>query len=71
MLNLARDHIRQVSTLPRTGNSPEDCAYNYGMVVGYWHCLAVMEAMSEPLADTNELVSDFSETNSNTPNEDK
>jgi len=65
MMDLAKSHIMQVSTLPRTGNSEIDTAYNYGMIVGYWHCLAVIDAMSEYTPVQAEPVADFSETNDN------
>ena len=63
MLSLAREHVRQISSLPRMGSSAEDHAYNYGMIIGYWHCLSVLDSMSELQVEPTDLVADFSDEN--------
>ena len=67
MVSLARDHIQHIASLPRTGNSPEDMSYNYGMIIGYWHGLAVLDALAEPQTEQAMPEASFADENDQNP----
>ncbi len=63
MLEVLKNELPTNRTLPLMGTKEPDFIYAYGVEVGYRNCLAVLEALSEPLPKQTEPVSDFSDEN--------